>query len=179
MKWENWRELRKREHTNSPGINWEKVGPLHKSSLHKYRSCRKEWSLQTIPEIFKMQNRLAVENNHTFPVNRQSFQVFVGQIFLGIDSSFLFRNAVSLGLVLRSAVLLARPAYRAIPQLATWYMELAWYIGKRFWQSTCMQQSIHHRHLIKEFFTLGIKVLQVGTPCGEALGNLVAKSEEH
>ena len=37
------------------------------------------------------------------------------------------------------------------------------------------QQSIHHRHLIKEFFTLGINVLQVGNPCGTVQGDLLRK----
>ena len=42
MKWKNRRELKRCELTNSPGTNWEKVTPVHKSSLHKYKSGRKE-----------------------------------------------------------------------------------------------------------------------------------------
>ena len=38
-----------------------------------------------------------------------------------------------------------------------------------------VQESIHHRHLIKEFFTLGIKVLQVGTLCERVQGDLSRK----
>ena len=41
-----------------------------------------------------------------------------------------------------------------------------------------VQYSIRHRHLVKEFSTLGIKVLQVGIPCETAQGGPVSKSEE-
>ena len=34
-----------------------------------------------------------------------------------------------------------------------------------------VQQWIHHRHFIKEFFTLGIKVLPAGTPCDTVQGD--------
>ena len=40
-----------------------------------------------------------------------------------------------------------------------------------------VQYSIHHRHHIKEFFTLGIKVLQV-EPVRDSTGRPVAKSAE-
>ena len=39
---QNRRELRRCDLTNSPGMNWDKVTLLYMSSLHKYRSCRKE-----------------------------------------------------------------------------------------------------------------------------------------
>ena len=42
-----------------------------------------------------------------------------------------------------------------------------------------VQWSIHHRHLIKEFFTLWINVLLVGTPCEKSTGRRVTKGEEH
>ena len=41
MKWKKWRGLRKCELTNSPGMNFLSVRLLYRSSLHKYRSCRK------------------------------------------------------------------------------------------------------------------------------------------
>ena len=78
MEWKNWRELRKCELTNSPGVNREKVTLPNRSSHHKYRSCRKEWIIWMILENLKMQNRFAVENYPTFPVIRQLFQVLVG-----------------------------------------------------------------------------------------------------
>ena len=60
--------------------NWERVRLLLRSSLHKYKSCRKERIVWMILENFKMQNQsiFAVENYPTFPVNRQLFQVYVG-----------------------------------------------------------------------------------------------------
>ena len=42
------------ELTNSPYINWDKVTLQHRSSLHKYRSCRREWITFLILENFKM-----------------------------------------------------------------------------------------------------------------------------
>ena len=38
-----------------------------------------------------------------------------------------------------------------------------------------VQQSIYRRHPVKEFFTLGIKVLQVGNPCETVQGDLLRK----
>ena len=54
MKWEIWRELRKCNETNSPGTNWEKVTLQYRSSLHKYRSCRKEWIIWVILKNFDL-----------------------------------------------------------------------------------------------------------------------------
>ena len=42
-KWENWRELRNCELTNSLHKNWEKVMTRYRSSLHKYKSCKRGW----------------------------------------------------------------------------------------------------------------------------------------
>ena len=53
-------------------------------------------------------------------------------------------------------------------------MVFVWDTGKRFWQSTC-NALIHHRSLIKEFFTLRIKVPQVETQCRGVQGDLSRK----
>ena len=139
MKWENWREPRRCDQTNFPEMNWTKVTQRYTSSLHKYRSCKKERIIWMILESSKMQNRFVVENYLTFPVNRQAFQV--------LDLCWAATKACDLihGICL----------------------------GHR---ETCLeiheQWSIHDRHLLKEFFTLWIKVLQVETPCRRVQGNL-------
>ena len=77
VRWKNWRERRKCELTNSPGMNWEKVMLPYRYLLHKCRSCREEWIVWMILDNFKMWNRFAVENYPSFPVNRWFFQVLL------------------------------------------------------------------------------------------------------
>ena len=78
LRWKKWRELRTWDLTKSQYINWEKVTLKYRSSLHKDRSCRKEWMLSMILENFMISNLLAVANYPTFLVSRQLFQVLVG-----------------------------------------------------------------------------------------------------
>ena len=78
VKWKTWKELRNCELTNSPDKTWQEVMLLYTSSHHKYRSYKRRRIAWTILESFKMYNRFALENYHTFPVNLQSLQVLVG-----------------------------------------------------------------------------------------------------
>ena len=41
----------------------------YRSSLHRYRNCKKGWMIWMIQENFKILNRFAVENYLTFPVS--------------------------------------------------------------------------------------------------------------
>ena len=52
-KWENWREVRNCELTNSLYKNWENVMRQYKGSLHRCKSCKRGWILWTIHENFK------------------------------------------------------------------------------------------------------------------------------
>ena len=66
-----------------------------------------------------------------------------------------------------------------LPKPAIRYMELVWDTGKRFfWPSTSSEWFITDTYLIKEFFTLRIKVLQVQNSMQKSTGRPVAKSEE-
>ena len=63
------------------------------------------------------------------------------------------------------------------PKPAIWYMEFVWGHRETF-LAIHEQFSNHHRHLIKDFFTLLIKVLQVESPCRGVQRDLSRKGEK-
>ena len=63
------------------------------------------------------------------------------------------------------------------PKFATWYMEFVWYVGKRFWQSTCSNRFVVDT-LSRYAAILWIKVLQAKNPVRECTGNSVARGTE-
>ena len=105
-KWENWRELKHYESTNSLYKNWEKVMTRCRDSLHKYKSCKRGWVARMFSGIFKRSNRITEENFLTFPVNQQAV--------IPSPRSMPSRD-------------------KRLP-LDTW--KFVWKTGKRFWQST-------------------------------------------